>query len=448
MNQGGGYYHFMRRSLLLLVVLFTATAALAAVRQRSVRVLPPPPVSGPTFSREIVRIFQQHCQSCHHPGDIAPFSLMTYSDAKLRAPLIKFMTQTHEMPPWKPEPGCGEFEGARVMAQSDIDLISQWVANGAPEGNPADLPAPLEFAGGWALGQPDAVLANREPYTPPVEHDMYRCFTVPANNTSDSYVSAVDVRPGDPESVHHVIAYIDTTGASQKLDDADPQPGYECFGGPGFEFGSFSLLNLGAGVTLGGWAPGSRAAFLPADVAYLLPANSRVVMQVHYHVHHGHAEPDQTQLGIYYAKKKPAKLLRVLPVINQSFTIPPGASDYPVTASFTIPFVNTHIMFVTPHMHLLGKTMKVTQQTPGAAEQCLINITDWDFNWQGSYFFKTPIAAPKNTTFSMRATYDNSSSNPRNPNNPPKAVKWGEATTDEMAIAFIGFTLDDENLNK
>jgi hypothetical protein len=230
---------------------------------------PTPTTGGPTYSNEISRIFQQRCQSCHHDGDIAPFSLTDYAHTKDHAAMIKFMTSTHQMPPWKPSPDCGDFNDARVMPQNEIDLIAKWVSNGAPEGDPADLPAPLDFSGGWSLGQPDLVLGESRPFSPPATHDEYRCYTLPTNVTSDKYVSAIDVRPGDRQVVHHVIAFIDTTGESKKLDDADPEPGYQCFGGPGFNVTSLT------GATLGGWAPGARAARLPENIAYSLPANAR-----------------------------------------------------------------------------------------------------------------------------------------------------------------------------
>lgn len=413
--------------------------AFVAARQRAVQhPAPPVVVDGPTFSKEVVRIFQDRCQSCHHPGDIAPFSLMTYADAAAHADAIKFMTKTRQMPPWKATPACGDFADARVLSQDEIDVISRWVDNGAPQGNPADLPAEKHFDGGWALGQPDMVLSYPEAYTPPDSADMYRCFPMPTNLPADTYVSAIDIKPGDPTTVHHVIAYIDTDGSSQKLDDADPGPGYTSFGGPGF-----SISNIGA-TTLGGWAPGARPVMLPEDVAYSLPAQSRVVLQVHYHPHNSSPQPDRTQIGIYFAKKKPKQLLRVLPLINQSFTIPPNDPNYKVTASFTA-FLPVHVYLIAPHMHLLGRKMHVTA-TNGSTTQCLINVDDWDFNWQGMYRYSQPVALSVGTKLALEAYFDNSSGNWRNPNHPPKPVSWGEQTTDEMCIAFLGFTVDGENL--
>ena len=420
--------------------IFVAALAIAFIgaRQRSVH-FPPPgntPVSGPTFSNEIVRIFQAHCQTCHHPGDIAPFSLMTYAQAQAFASDIKLMTQTHQMPPWKPATACSELADPRVLTQDEIDLIGKWVDNGAPEGNARDLPPPLEFSGGWALGQPDLVLASETPYQPPATGDMYRCFTMPTNLTADKFVSAIDVRPGDRNSVHHVIAFIDTTGESAALEGKDGAAGYPCFGGPGFAITSLTS------AALGGWAPGARPVMLPDGIAFQLPKNSRIVLQVHYHPHNGNPQPDQTQIGIYYAKTETKKRMLILPLINDTFTIPPNNSNYRVTAEFDNIFANAHLYLVAPHMHLLGRTMSVT-----AGNLCLIKINDWDFNWQGMYRYKNPVAIPIGTRLSLEAFYDNSSDNFRNPNNPPKPVSWGEATTDEMCIAFLGITLDNENLS-
>jgi hypothetical protein len=237
--------------------------------------------------------------------------------------------------------------------------------------------------------------------------------------------------------VHHVIAYLDTTGASVALDQKEAGPGYTCFGGPGFD-------NPG---TLGGWAPGARPIALPSEVALSLPANARIVLQVHYHPHHGTPLPDQTAIGIYFAKEKPNQQLRIIPIINQDFTIPPGDPAYRVDAAWPIdtPFP-LHIWLVAPHMHLLGKTMKVQASLPNGDTRCLMNVDDWDFHWQGIYRFRDPVAIPTGSQLKLTATYDNSADNPRNPNFPPKAVSWGEQTTDEMCIAFLGITVDGETI--
>ncbi len=414
----------------LAIVLLVSTPLFAA-KNRAVR--HPSPHTGPTFSKEIVRIFQQHCQTCHHEGDIAPFPLVTYADAQPRAALIKFMTASRQMPPWKAVDGCGDFQDERRLADEEIDTIREWADAGAPEGNPVDLPPPLDFGGGWALGQPDLVIANDEAYTPPPNADTYRCFTVPTNLTSTAWVAAVDTHPGDRSTVHHVLSFIDTTGESVALDAADPGPGYTCFGGPGFALPG----------TLGGWAPGSRPLEMPDDVAFELPAASRVVLQVHYHPHDGATQPDRTEFGIYFADAAPAKTMRVVPVANTAFTIPPNDPSYRVDAELPIPTpFPLKLWFIAPHMHLLGRKMNVEMTPLTGASQCLVEIEDWHFNWQGAYRYRQPIDVPAGTRIHLTAYYDNSSANPRNPNNPPKPVSWGEATTDEMCLVFLGVTVE------
>lgn len=387
----------------------------------------------PTFSNEVVRILQQHCQSCHREGDIAPFPLMTYTDARTRSSLIEFMTETRQMPPWKAVDGCGEFRDERRLSDAEIETIGKWVEAGAPEGDPAQLPPPREFPSDWVLGEPDLVLSNAEAYTPPAGVDTYRCFTIPTNLVANRFVDAVDTHPGDRTTVHHVLTYLDTTGASVALDDAEPGPGYTCFGGPGF-------TTTG---TLGGWAPGSRPLELPENIAFTLPAASRVVMQVHYHPHHGETGPDRTELGVYFSDAAAPQEMRIVPLLNQSFTIPPNDAHYRVDAALPIPVpFPLKLWLVAPHMHLLGKEMTVQMQRPDGSTECLIRIDDWDFNWQGAYRYAAPVAVPAGSRLSLTAYYDNSSNNPRNPNDPPRPVSWGEATTDEMCLAFLGVTVD------
>ena len=429
-----------RRLLLFATAAVAAVVLLSGAKQRVVRPVAHP-ATGPTFSKEVVRIFQDNCQTCHHPGDIAPFSLMDYASAKPWADQIKLMTMTHQMPPWKPVAGCGEFANTRGISQAAIDTIVKWVNSGAPEGNRADLPVPLDFSSGWTLGQPDLALSYKETYTPPNSGDIYRCFPLPTNVPPDTYVSTIDIHPGDRKTVHHVIAYIDKTGASEQLDAADPQPGYTCFGGPGFD------INDPFAATLGGWAPGTVASRFPEEVGFWLPPNARVVLQVHYHPHDANPQPDKTEIGIYFTKKMPQKRMLTLPLINTGFTIPPNDSNYMVPAVFKMPpFPASHLWAIYPHMHLLGHSMNVQMTPPGGNSQCLINIENWDFNWQGLYRYKNPIAVSPLTRLSLEARYDNSSDNMRNPNAPPKPVSWGEQTTDEMCIAFLAMTLDSENL--
>ncbi len=406
------------------LVLTLSLATLASVAQT------------PTFNNEVVRIFQAQCQSCHHPGDIGPFSLMDYKSARPWARSIQEQVALGKMPPWKPARGVGEFHGERVLTQRERDIISQWVDAGSPEGDPAALPPPLTFPDGWTLGQPDMVIKLDAAYPiPAAGNDIYRCFSLPTDLPSDTHISAVQIRPGNRSVVHHVILYSDPTGRSKTLDDAEPGAGYTCFGGPGFtpDVSFFA-----------GWAPGIRPAFLSPGTAMLLPRGSRISMQVHYHPF-GQDTTDQTELGIYFSKSPVDKIVRVLPLINDRFTIPAGETRYKVTAATPpIPFA-THITSIAPHMHLLGKQEQV-RLVAGGTTTPLIDIPDWDFQWQGIYDYRVPVASPAGARAEMDCYFDNSAGNPLNPNSPPKPVSWGEQTTDEMAVVFLGFTIDLEHL--
>lgn len=400
----------------------------------------------PTFNKEVVRIFQKNCQTCHHPGDIAPFSLMEYQQARPWAKAIREAVLIRKMPPWKPMPGCGEFRDARALSQEDINTIVAWVDGGSPEGVAADLPAPLVFPDQWPQGQPDFVAAMDEDFTPPQGKDTYRCFSIPASSLrGDRYLQGLDVRPGNRKIVHHVIAYPDPGGQSVALDAAEPGPGYTCFGGPGFDIStSVNDIIAGKSFMLGGWAPGVRGYFAPEGAGTKMPGgpNDRVVLQIHYHPT-GEPETDRTSVGFYFAKTPVQKSLLLLPLVNTTFSIPAGAKDYVVTQNFDVPaLMSGKIVGVTPHMHLLGKQIKVEVNRPNEAAQCLINVPSWDFNWQNAYLYQSPISVPANSRVKLTCTFDNSTDNPLNPNTPPKAVRWGEQTTDEMALAFIAFTLD------
>jgi mono/diheme cytochrome c family protein len=391
-----------------------------------------------TFSNQVVRLFQQHCQVCHRPGEAAPFSLTTYRDAHPWREQIREATRTRRMPPWKPVPGHGEFTDVRRLSEAEIALIARWVEAGAPEGDFADLPPPREFPSTWTLGPPELILTPEAAFTlAGGSGDLYRCFTIPTDLKEDRYVSAVEVVPGNRKIVHHVLTFLDTTGVSVDLDRAEPGLGYTCFGGPGFA----------SSGGLGGWAPGARPIVMPEGVGIRLPAGARVVVQVHYH-RRPEAEADRTQIGLRFARGPIDKRLRVLPVLNRHFLIPAGARRHEARAAFTLPQTwNLHALSISPHMHLLGREMRAIATYPDGTVRPLIRIDDWDFNWQGAYTYRQPVPLPGGTRIDVTCVFDNSAENPRNPSSPPRDVGWGEGTADEMCIAFLRLTVDAERLD-
>jgi len=396
------------------------------------------PAATPTFNKEVVRIFQQRCQGCHHPGAIGPFSLMDYESLRPYGRSIRERVVERTMPVWKPMPGIGDFLDPQVLTQEQIDTITQWADAGYPEGDPADLPKPLAFPDGWTLGQPDLVLTAKAPFTVAPGDDVYRCFSLPANLSTDQFVSAVDVRAGNRSIVHHAVVYADPKGQSLGLAGNDPAASYNCFGDAGVD---------ASDTFLAAWAPGITPAFFARGTAMKLTAGTRLAMQLHYHPAQT-GGTDQTQIGIYFTKDNVDKIVRQTFLLNTSFTIPAGNSDYPVRASTTISRTSSlHAVSLLPHMHLLGRKAQAQATYPDGSVVPMIQIDNWDFDYQAIYQFRQPVPLPGGSQFSFTEVFDNSVNNPRNPNSPPKAVSWGTSTTDEMAVVALGFTIDSEHLS-
>jgi hypothetical protein len=418
----------LRKRITLVTLMLGASCGLIfAARSRPLHAVP-------TFNREVVRIFQQQCQSCHRPGGVAPFSLTTYDSAYEQRWLIAGQTATRKMPPWKPADGCGEFKAQRKLTDQQIITLAAWVRAGAPEGEPADLPPPLDFNDGWSLGEPDLVLEMPEVYTPPTNVDSFRLFPLPYVFPRDTYISAVDLQPGAREYVHHSLVHVDSSGQSDILDAADPQPGYDYMRvGIGFEASGF----------LGTWVPGQPPQAVPDGSSLKIPAGGKIVLEIHYHPHDGVIRSDRTKIGLYLTRKPIRKLQQFAAINNPDFVIPAGASNHQITATWTIDRP-MHLLAVGAHMHYIGRRMTVTATLPEGGERCLLTVNDWDPAWQGLYDLRESIALPAGTTLRVDGYYDNSSANERNPFSPPRDVKSGGLATDEMCIAYLTYTWDDD----
>jgi peroxiredoxin len=380
-----------------------------------------------TYHREVAPILQEHCQSCHRPGQVAPFSLLTYADARKWGAEIKTFTGGRQMPPWKPEPGHGEFEGVRRLDDREIALLGQWVDAGMPEGNPKNGPAPRQWPEGWMLGKPDLELTVSEPYqVAATGDDEFRVFVLPTRLTESRQVAAIDFRPGNARVVHHVVSFVDTTGKARELDAGDPGPGYNS--GPG------GIKVPGASIQ-GVWAPGNLPRFLPPGVGRPLPQGADLVIQVHYHKT-GKPETDQTKVGLYFAKEPVTKTVHTAIFGPFNIDIPPGEASHEQKFKMQVP-ADVRILTIMPHMHLLGKEMRVTATLPDGTVKDMVWIKDWDYRWQDSYRYKEPVLLPRGTQVEVVARYDNSAANPLNPSSPPRRVRFGEQTTDEMGFAIM-----------
>lgn len=386
-----------------------------------------------TFTKDVAPILFENCVSCHRPGEVAPFSLLTYADARRHAKEIAQLTQDRQMPPWKAAEGFGDFVGARRISDEQIDIIQQWVKDGKQQGDPAALPVPPKFAEGWTLGEPDLVVKMPEPYTLRADGpDDYRVFVIPLNLTEDKYVTAVDFRPGNRKVVHHSLFYLDNSGKARELEaeSDDHQPGYFRVGSPGFR----------PSGGLGGWAPGVMAHFLPEGVGRPIKAGSDLILHTHFHPS-GKVEKEQSVVGLYFAKAPPQKLLMSMPRSSREIDIAPGDKNYRIENNFTLP-VGVDLEGIIPHAHLLCRQIKVTATLPDGTVEPLIWIKDWDWNWQEQYQYAKPLHVPRGTQVRQEFFYDNSSDNPHNPNTPPKRVRYGEQTGDEMSLVFYQILVD------
>jgi peroxiredoxin len=379
-----------------------------------------------TFCRDIAPIVFANCMRCHRQGECAPFPLTSYEEVRDRAAQIASVVEQRIMPPWRARRGFGRFLNERCLNSSDIERIAAWVRNGAPRGNPADLPPSPQFVAGWQLGKPDVVLTMPEEYEIPADGpDIYRIFVIPTRLRQDCLASAFEFRPGNPRVVHHSWVYFDTQGKARRLDAADPGPGYTNFGGPGFSGAS----------SLGGWAPGGLPRRLPAGLARQIQANSDLVLLVHYHPT-GKRERDRSTIGFYFAPPTARCQAGELMLANYDLDIRAGGRQQHVSASHVLP-VNTYLLDVTPHMHQLGRKMEVTAILPDRTVVPLVAIDDWSFYWQEHYVYREPILLPAGTKLSLEAWYDNSSDNPQNPHLPPRDVHFGEKADDEMCICYF-----------
>lgn len=389
-----------------------------------------------TYSKDIAPLVNRHCACCHHPGDVAPFSLLSFADVKKRAAQVARVTQERLMPPWKAERGFGHFRNVRQLADGEIELIQRWIRAGAPEGDPGQTPAVPTFDEHWRLGVPDLVATMKEAYTVQAEGgDVYQCFVVPLNLQEDKFLIALDYRPGNRRVVHHAVFSQDATGEARTRDAADPDAGYRTLDrGTG--------LKADCDAVIGVWAPGQAPEFLPPGVGLRLKRDAVLVIQNHYHPT-GKNETDQSTVAFYFAKTPPDSIARYTGIQIPEFEIPAGAQRHGVEVRLLQQGYS--ILAVTPHMHLLGQEMKVTLERHGETIP-LIRVRNWDWAWQNQYVLDTPLHLDRGTIVVLQAWYDNSAENPFNPNHPPRAVREGPASSDEMA-RLVMLVVDDPPLN-
>ena len=382
-----------------------------------------------TFAHDIAPIIYSQCTPCHRPGGSGPFSLISYEDVSRRARQIAEVTTSGYMPPWLPEPGFGNFIGERSLTVEQIQTLSEWIDGGTLAGPREALPPLPEFNDDWQLGDPDLVVPVPSSYTLPAEGvDVFRNLVIPIPVSERRWVKAVELRPGNPQFVHHAIMAVDDTTSSRRLEAAETeqadQPGFS-----GMEMGQAFMPD----GHLMGWTPGMAPNPGRDGLAWRLDPGTDFVLQLHM-LPSGRPETITPTAAFHFADEPPdgppLYLLRL--DADHLLDIPPGDSNFVVTDAITLP-IDVEIYAVYPHAHYIASSMEAKATLPDGTERWLLRINEWDFNWQDVYRVAEPYTLPQGTTVSMRFTYNNSADNPRNPNAPPIRVRAGNRSSDEMA---------------
>jgi hypothetical protein len=453
-------------------LLFLTATALAA------QVAPPRPLVGPapevhdaaalaavTFNKDVLPILQKNCQVCHRPGEAAPMSFLTYETTRPWAKAIKQAVVNKKMPPWFAEPGYVDYRNDPSLTGHEIAVLSAWVDNGAPEGNPEEKPKTVAWKSGWRI-EPDVVISIPAPYKVAAKGSgEIKSFLVPNPFREDTWVSSIEVRPGNPSVVHHVMVqvpedtpapsfswgaaaapcFVSPVGAQQDFNESLPIPLPSNLPVPG-------LLNRGPqpnapkpprnfAILEAVYAPGTPPMdFSLYDSAKLIPGGGNLRIEVHY-TPNGKETTDQTSVGFKLAKEPPQhRYVTLAPrsLANANKRIPPGAANWETRGELEFGR-DAQLVWLMPHMHLRGKDMSFSLASNGKTETVL--DAKFNFNWQLGYEMDRPIRVRKGTRMVVVAHHDNSANNPYNPD-PSREVGWGDLTTDEMVLPWFGVIVD------
>jgi hypothetical protein len=385
-----------------------------------------------TYNKDVLPILQKNCQTCHRPGEIAPMSFLTYKDTRPWAKAMKAAVVNRQMPPWFADPNYGHFANDKRLNDADIKTIVAWADGGAVEGDEKDKPAPVVFQEGWSL-KPDMIIEMPLDINLPATGTInYKSILVKADFTEDRWVVAADLRPGNPQAVHHMRAIVRPAGSAW-MKDAVP--------GVAYEAGDPEVGRQGEGTALlGKFNPGLGAQdFSEFDSAKFVPKGSDIVFSMHYTAI-GKPTTDRSKLGLVFAKAPPkVRYFTHDGPTGGNLAIPAGDGNAEVVSEMTAQ-ADTKLVYLQPHMHLRGKDYEVRLIYPTGKMETIFKAP-WDFNWQLGYDLVEPIAIPKGTRIVGIAHYDNSANNKYNPD-PAKLVVWGNQNWEEMQNCFMSFLVD------
>lgn len=388
-----------------------------------------------TYYKDIKPIVFDACESCHVPQGAGPYALDTYDALVQNADVALAAIDAGYMPPWSPDPECRSYKGERLIADEDVDRLRAWLEAGAPEGDPADWTAPEVEE----LPEPNLIGSQNGAYTPDGSYsDDYHCFLIDLTFEEDTFVTGTNVLPGNDQLVHHANLFlINPTYVPmvEELQDRDPDAGYSCFGDAGINQTSI----------IGAWVPGAQPIFTPDDTAIVIPKGSRLVLQVHYNTLYTDPAPVDSKVQLYTTDETPQNAARAMPIANLTFTVPPGEKR----SEHTMIVRNASdkdwtIIGTAPHLHLLATevSVEVLRKDEDEPNECLIDIPEWDFNWQQEYRFHDDewVKVHPGDRVKLTCVFDNSPENqPVVDGNrlTPQEVGWGGKTQDEMCLSFL-----------
>jgi len=378
-----------------------------------------------TYHNRISRIVQTNCIECHRDGGVAPFALTTYDDVTAHMGMIKQVVEQGTMPPWfalsqdvgQEKNKASLWANDRSLANADKTDLLAWISGGKQQGDKRDAPQPHPLAEGWLIGKPDAVFEFAEPVAIKATGTMpYQNIVVETNLDEDKWVQAIEIQPGDRSVVHHMMVYLLATEkerATAQEEAADERAGFWAI-----------------------YVPGNATLIYPDGFAKGLPKGAKLRCQVHY-TPSGTATTDLSRIGVVFAKQAPRHEVRVVGIGNNRMAIPPGAENHREDGSLRLPF-DIQVLSYLPHMHLRAKACRYRVVSNNGDTRTLLDIPRYDFNWQLLYRYCEPQLVSKGDTIKFTAWYDNSRSNPANPD-PTQTVRWGKQLNDEMHLGYVEY---------